>query len=304
MTPLRRWWAGAFLGTICLAGFFWLFSLLTSSLTETPGHWLTLLFCLGSVLSISAGLITLLGFVIQSPKPRIGPDFWDNINVTWGFIGGFLGLGLLLLRWFQSCYYPGDTTFLVRFWIPFFLIGFAFGAVLDKGVILLFAGFALPFISNYLEPIIGSDLTFFVVGLSLIGMVGIAMYWRFEADRSRQKSLVHFIAYPDDDSLEKLQHWPREAKERLIQNPPPWLAEELTYSEIVEAWLVNDSANYDYRNPFTYGWSLDNESLMLLEPHQESVKPISCFTILLIGFSIITGIFFIMRRLGQKREIK
>ena len=108
----------------------------------------------------------------------------------------------------------------------------------------------------------------------------------------------------DYPNLEKLQYWPREAKEWLIQNPPPWLGEELTHPKITQAWLANDLSNYDYRNPFTYGWSLDNNSLNLPEQQQESIKPITCFTILLIGFSIITGIFFIIRRLGQRKDNK
>ncbi len=295
MTPLRRWWATAFLATVGLIGMFLLLAFFTSTLSPAIGNWLPLLMCLGSILSIGIVVITVIGFVIESPKPQFDSTFWEDVSLPWAFAGGFVGLCLLLLQWgVASCCYPDAATYINRFGVIFFCIGFAFGAVLEKGVLLLFAGFSLRYIGFYLSPIFGDVFADILLIIGVIGMVGVAMYWRYQDEISGKRRGKVYMAYPDDDSLKKLQHWPLDGKEWLLKHPPPWLAAELAQPGLTKDWLADGPASSRSRHSF--GWSLGALPQAAPKTEQDEFSPFACLTLLLAGVGIFTGLVLLLRR--------
>ncbi len=255
MTSLRKWWAKVFLGTVSLTGLFLFaaFFSFSSTSSESWVAWIPFLFCWGGILSVGIAFMATIGFVIESPKPHVDTQFWHN--APWALIGGLLAFGIPLSEWLWSCCNQGNIYFLGCFGPLLFLMGFAIGGRLGRTVLIFLIAFPTIFIGSILHPTLGDTGTLLVIISIMIVGSGLIFYWDYSSNKIDERNASHsFMAYPHDNSLDKLQHWPRDGKEWLIKNPPPWLAEELADPEVTEKWLTD---SLDSRSRFSYGWSLE-----------------------------------------------
>lgn len=235
MPVQRKWWGKVALFTTLLTGAFLFVSVLLLSIPEPWSQLLPFLSCWGALLSFGVFLIALFAIATRAPLPDFA-DFW--YNVPWALVGGVAGLTIPLSEWLWSCCYQGDYYSLGCFGPLLFLMGFALGGLMGKGILMIIAIFAAPFIGGFLAPYIGQTAAHFLTAVIMIGAVGVSLYARITQGLPGPRRPSRSFETKPGDTLADLQYWPRWVKELTIKNPPPWLVDELDQPGVAEDWLA------------------------------------------------------------------